>query len=269
MKTFEGRNAVITGAASGIGRGLALALAARGARLTLADINFAGAQAVADEIGRAGGKASAVRLDVADEAAFSLMLDTLEPLDYLFNNAGYAMLGESRDMPYADSKRLVEVNLLGVLAGSLAAYRRMARQGHGHIVNVASLAGLLGSPLMTAYSMTKSGVVMFSRMLRSEGEELGVKVSVVCPSFIQTGIFEASKYAAVEKDQVVKQIPFPVMPLAPAIERIIAGVERNEAMIVFPFHARFLWRLLRWLPALSAPLERKALRDFRTIRKPG
>jgi NAD(P)-dependent dehydrogenase (short-subunit alcohol dehydrogenase family) len=188
MKTFEGRNTVITGAASGIGRGLALALAARGARLTLADINFAGAQAVADEIGRAGGKASAVRLDVADEAAFSRMLDTLEPLDYLFNNAGYAMLGESRDMPYADWKRLVEVNLLGVLAGSLAAYRRMARQGHGHIVNVASLAGLLGSPLMTAYSMTKSGVVMFSRMLRSEGEELGVKVSVVCPSFIQTGI---------------------------------------------------------------------------------
>jgi hypothetical protein len=59
------------------------------------------------------------------------------------------------------------------------------------------------------------------------------------------------------------------MPLAPAIERIIAGVERNEAMIVFPFHARFLWRLLRWLPALSAPLERKALRGFRTIRKPG
>lgn len=264
---FKGRNAVITGAGSGIGRGLAQALAARGARLTLADINLAGAQAAAAEIERAGGSASAVRLDVADEAAFARVLDAVQPLDYLFNNAGYAMLGESRDMPYGDWKRLVEVNLLGVIAGSLAAYRRMAQQGHGHIVNVASLAGLLGSPLMTAYSMTKSGVVMFSRMLRSEGEALGVKVSVVCPSFIQTGIFDASKYAAAAKDEVVKQIPFPVMPLAPAIARIVVGVERNEAVIVFPFHARFLWRLLRWLPALSGPLERKALRDFRAIRK--
>jgi NAD(P)-dependent dehydrogenase (short-subunit alcohol dehydrogenase family) len=266
---FGGKNVVVTGAASGIGRGLAQALAARGARLTLADINLAGAQAVAAEIERAGGKASAVQLDVGDEAAFSRVLDAVQPLDYLFNNAGYAMLGESRDMPYADWKRLVEVNLLGVIAGSLAAYRRMAQQGHGHVVNVASLAGLLGSPLMTAYSMTKSGVVMFSRMLRSEGEELGVRVSVVCPSFIQTGIFDNSKYAAAPKDEVVKQIPFPVMPLAPAIERIVAGVERNEAVIVFPGHARFLWLLLRWLPALSRPLERKALRDFRAIRKPG
>jgi short-subunit dehydrogenase len=265
---FQGKNVVITGAASGIGRGLAQALAARGATLTLADINLAGAQAAAAEIERAGGKASAVRLDVADEAAFDQVLDAVQPLDYLFNNAGYAMFGESRDMPYADWKRLVQVNLLGVLAGSLAAYRRMARQGHGHIVNVASLAGLLGSPLMTAYSMTKSGVVMFSRMLRAEGEALGVKVSVVCPSFIQTGIFEASRYAAVEKDKAVGQIPFPVMPLAPAVERIIAGVERNEATIVFPFYARLLWLLLRWLPGLSRPLERKALRDFRTIRKP-
>jgi NAD(P)-dependent dehydrogenase (short-subunit alcohol dehydrogenase family) len=266
---FEGKNVVITGAASGIGRGLAQALAARGARLTLADINGAGAQSAAAEIERAGGKASAVQLDVADEPAFSRMLDAVQPLDYLVNNAGYAMMGESRDMPYADWKRLVDVNLLGVLAGSLAAYRRMARQGHGHIVNVASLAGLLGSPLLTAYSMTKSGVVMFSRMLRAEGEELGVKVSVVCPSFIQTGIFDGASYAAAEKDEVVKQIPFPVMPLAPAIERIVDGVERNEAMIVFPGHARFLWRLLRWLPMLSRPLERRALRDFRRIRKAG
>ena len=266
---FEGKNILITGAASGIGRGLAQALAGRGARLVLADINLAGAQAAAEEIERAGGKASAVQLDVADEAAFGRALDAVQPLDYLFNNAGYAMMGESRDMPYADWRRLVEVNLLGVIAGSLAAYRHMARQGHGHIVNIASLAGLLGSPLLTAYSMTKSGVVMFSRMLRAEGEALGVNVSVVCPSFIRTGIFDAAKYAAVEKDAVVKQIPFPVMPLAPAIERIVAGVERNESVIVFPFHARFLWLLLRLMPGLSARLERRALRDFRRIRRPG
>jgi short-subunit dehydrogenase len=108
---------------------------------------------------------------------------------------------------------------------------------------------------------------MFSRMLRAEGEALGVKVTAICPSFIQTGIFDGAHYAGVEKDAMVKQIPFPVMPLQPALEQIIAGVERNDALIVFPFHARLIWRLLRWFPALGRPLERRALADFRKIRK--
>jgi NAD(P)-dependent dehydrogenase (short-subunit alcohol dehydrogenase family) len=265
---FNGKNVVITGAASGIGLGLAQMLAARGASVTLADLNLAGAQAGAEAIVRAGGKARAVQVDVADEAAVERLLDAVEPLDYVFNNAGYAILGEARDLPYPQWQKLVQVNLLGVIAGSLAAYRRMARQGHGHIVNTASLAGLAGSPLLNAYCTTKSAVVMFSRMLRAEGEALGVKVTALCPSFIRTGIFDGAHYAGVDKDAMVKQIPFPVMPLQPALERIVAGVERNEALIVFPFHARLIWRLLRWFPWLSRSMERKALADFRKIRKP-
>lgn len=265
---FEGKNAVVTGAASGIGLGLARRLAARGAQVTLADLNLAGAQAGADAIVRAGGKASAVQLDVADAGAVERLMGSAAPLDYVFNNAGYAILGEARDLPYAQWHKLVQVNLLGVIAGSLAAYRVMARQGHGHIVNTASLAGLAGSPLLNAYSTTKSAVVMFSRMLRAEGEALGVKVTTICPSFIRTGIFDNAHYAASDKDEMVKQIPFPVMALEPALDQIIAGVERNAELIVFPFHARLLWRLLRWFPALARPLERKALADFRRIRKP-
>jgi NAD(P)-dependent dehydrogenase (short-subunit alcohol dehydrogenase family) len=265
---FENKNVVITGAASGIGLGLAQALAARGASVTLADLNLAGAQAGAEEIVRAGGKARAVQLDVADAAAVERLMASVEPLDYVFNNAGYAILGEARDLPYAQWHKLVQVNLLGVIAGSLAAYRKMERQGHGHIVNTASLAGLAGSPLLNAYSTTKSAVVMFSRMLRAEGEALGVKVTAICPSFIRTGIFDNAHYAASEKEEMVKQIPFPVMDLQPALERIVAGVERNEELVVFPFHARLIWRLLRWFPGLSKRLERKALADFRTIRKP-
>jgi NAD(P)-dependent dehydrogenase (short-subunit alcohol dehydrogenase family) len=266
---FSGKNVVITGAASGIGLGLAQALAARGASVTLADLNLTGAQAGADAIVRAGGKASAVQVDVADEAAVGRLMASVTPLDYVFNNAGYAILGESRDLPYAQWRRLVEVNLLGVIAGSLAAYKRMVEQGHGHIVNTASLAGLAGSPLLSAYSTTKSAVVMFSRMLRAEGEALGVRVTALCPSFIRTGIFDAAQYAGAGKDEMMKQIPFPVMALEPAIARIVAGVERNEALIVFPFHARLLSWLLRCFPALGRPLERKALGDFRRIRRPG
>ncbi len=264
---FAGKNVVITGAASGIGLGLAQALAARGAQVTLADLNLAGASAAAEAIVRAGGKARAVQVDVADAGAVERLLASVEPLDYVFNNAGYAILGEARDLPYEQWHKLVQVNLLGVIAGSLAAYRRMERQGHGHIVNTASLAGLAGSPLLNAYSTTKSAVVMFSRMLRAEGEALGVKVTAICPSFIKTGIFDAAHYAGAEKEAMVKQIPFPVMPLEPAIARILAGVERNEALVIFPFHARLIYLLLRWFPSLSRLQERKALSDFRRIRK--
>ena len=270
---FAGKNVVITGAASGIGLGLARALAARGANVVLADLNLAGAQAGVEAIAReranAGGKARAVQLDVADAGAVERLLDSVEPLDYVFNNAGYAIIGESRDQTYEQWQRLVQVNLLGVIAGSLAAYRRMLRQGHGHIVNTASLAGLSGSPLLSAYSTTKAAVVTFSRMLRAEGAALGVKVSAICPSFIRTGIFDAAHYTGSDKDTLMKRMPLPVMPLEPAIARIVAGVERNEALIVFPFHARLIWRLVRWFPALGRRLEQRALRDFRKLRRPG
>jgi len=244
MKTFEGRNAVITGAASGIGRGLALALAARGARLTLADINLAGAQAVADEIGRGGGKASAVRLDVADEAAFSRMLDTVEPLDYLFNNAGYAMLGESRDMPYADWKRLVEVNLLGVLAGSLAAYRRMARQGHGHIVNVASLAGLVHPAGMASYNAVKAAVVALTETAGHELASYGVRASVVCPSYFRTNLMTSMRGS----DEAVGAVVARLVESSPLTAddiaaEVLAGIERGDAVIVPDQPARDAWAL--------------------------
>jgi len=269
---LEGRVAVITGAATGIGLATAQRFRAYGMKLALADNDETELTAVVRELGGTRpDEVLGVPTDVSRLADVERLRDQtwqrLGPASVLMNNAGTGLGGGPWER-YEEWKRVIDVNLWGVIHGArLAAYRRMARQGHGHIVNVASLAGLLGSPLMTAYSMTKSGVVMFSRMLRSEGEELGVKVSVVCPSFIQTGIFEASRYAAVDKEKAIGQVPFPVMPLAPAVERIVAGVERNEAVIVFPFHARFLWRLLRWLPWLSKPLERKALRDFRTIRK--
>lgn len=264
---FAGKNVVITGAASGIGLGLARALAARGAHVTLADLNLAGATAAAEAIVQAGGKARAVQVDVADADAVEQLVASVEPLDYVFNNAGYAILGEARDLPYAQWQKLVQVNLLGVIAGSLAAYRRMARQGHGHIVNTASLAGLAGSPLLNAYSTTKSAVVMFSRMLRAEGEALGVKVTAICPSFIKTGIFDGAHYAGVGKEEMMKRIPFPVMPLEPAIANIVAGVERNDALIVFPFHARLIYLLLRWFPSISRSQERKMLGEFRRVRK--
>ena len=268
MSAFQGKAAFVTGGASGIGRGLCEALAARGADVCVADLDFEGARAVADGILRAGGKARALRLDVADGEAVAHALESAGQLDYVFNNAGFAVIGEVRDSDFASWRRIVDVNLMGVVAGSLAAYKIMVNQGDGHIVNTASLAGLAGMPTGAAYATTKAGVVMFSQMLRAEGAELGVKVSAACPGFIRTPIFDNAQYLRVDKERVLRHIPLPIIELAPAIEGILAGVERNDALIVLPFYARLLWRLLRWFPFLAGPINRKAMADFRRLRTP-
>ena len=268
MNFFHGKAAFVTGGASGIGRGLCEALAARGAEVTVADIDLDGARAVAEGIVRSGGKARALQLDVSDGEAFARALDAPGRLDYLFNNAGFAIVGEVRDMDLAAWRRIVDVNLMGVVAGSLAGYKIMVRQGSGHIVNTASLAGLAGMPGGAAYATTKAAVVMFSRMLRAEGEGLGVKVSASCPGFVRTAIFDHAQYLHVDKEGVLQLIPLPIIALATAIEDILAGVERNDALIVFPFYARLLWRLMRWFPVLHTLVGRKAISGFRRLRTP-
>lgn len=142
----------------------------------------------------------------------------------------------------------------------------MVKQGFGHIVNTASLAGLIGSPTMTPYATTKFAVVGLSTSLRTEAQRLGVRVSAVCPGFIQTGIFDAGTFVRSTKEAFLSQIPFKLMDARAAARKILRGVERNRAIIVFPFYARFLWWLSRINPSLLSPLSRKTVNDFRRTR---
>lgn len=268
MDIFRDKVCLITGAASGIGRGLSEALARHGARVVVTDISGDGAERVASGIGE---RATARRLDVADADAFEALVREVAAshgrLDYIFNNAGFAVHGDTLDSSVEQWRRIVDVNLMGVVHGSLAAYRVMAEQGHGHIVNTASLAGLVGSASFSSYSMTKAGVVMLSKMLRFEGADRGVRVTAVCPGFIKTSIYENATYNRVEQVEAFAQIPFPLMELEPAIEKILRGVARNRELIVFPAYARFLWWLTRLAPGLLAPVHAKTIRYLRKIRK--
>ena len=268
MDIFKDKVCIITGAASGIGRGLSEALARQGARIVAADIDGEGAERVASGIGE---RAEARRLDVADADAVEALVREVAAahgrLDYMFNNAGFAVHGDTLDSSLEQWRRIVDVNLMGVVHGSLAAYRVMADQGHGHIVNTASLAGLIGSVLFSSYAMTKAGVVMLSRMLRFEGADRGVRVTAVCPGFIKTGIYGNATYNRVDQVDAFAQIPFPLVELEPAIEKILRGVARNKELIVFPAYARILWWLTRFAPGLTAPVHRKTIRDLRKIRK--
>lgn len=268
MDSFREKVCIITGAASGIGRGLGEALVRFGARVVLADLDGEGAERVASALGE---RATARRLDVADAAGVEALVREVVAshgrLDYIFNNAGFAVHGETLDSTLEQWRRIVDVNLMGVVHGSLAAYRVMAEQGHGHIVNTASLAGLIGAASFSSYAMTKSAVVMLSRMLRFEAADRGVRVTAVCPGFIKTGIYESSTYNRVTREDAFRQIPFPLMELDAAIEKILRGVARNKEVIVFPAYARILWWLTRFTPRLTVPLHRKTVRELRRVRR--
>ena len=183
--SLEGKVAIVTGAGSGIGEAVSLELARRGARVVVADINGDGAKRVATAIAESGGQATASHVDVTQEQdVMRLVEETASAygrLDYQFNNAGIAIGGDARDLTLDHWRRVLDVDLNGVLYGTLAAYPIMVRQGFGHIVNTSSAAGLLPTPLSAPYCTAKYAVVGLSLSLRAEGADLGVKVSVVCP----------------------------------------------------------------------------------------
>ncbi|UCD70791.1 MAG: SDR family NAD(P)-dependent oxidoreductase [Syntrophobacterales bacterium] len=271
MEHFKDTVAIVTGGASGIGRALCEELSQRGtAEVIVADINAEGARQVASAITTRGGRAHAAHLDISQAGDVQkLVVDTASKhgrLDYMFNNAGIAIGGEMRDMGLEHWRRILDVNLWGVIYGTTSAYKVMVKQGFGHIVNTASLAGLTPVPLITAYATTKHAVVGLSTSLRAEGAELGVKVSVVCPGFIRTGIIDA----IVNVTKLEKAYPdvssINMMDAGDCARIILRGVVRNKAIITVTAFACFLWWLSRLHPAIAPLVFRKRLNEFRALR---
>ncbi|QYC43698.1 D-beta-hydroxybutyrate dehydrogenase [Nonomuraea coxensis DSM 45129] len=249
------RTAIVTGGASGIGRALARALAARGVAVTVADLNEP-----ADLVVPGGGKGELeyARLDVTDAEAVAALTQRVAAergrLDFMVNNAGIAVGGTALEMTRAHWDRTIDVNLRGVVHGVLAAYPIMVRQGHGHIVNTASLAGLVPAPLMLPYTATKHAVVGLSLALRAEAAEHGVRVCVVCPGFVDTPLLDnanpglpATRVGAAAR-QAIGRAPGRLYSADALAADVLRGVARGKAVIAAPASAWIAWRLARLWP---------------------
>ena len=269
MDIFRDKIIIITGAASGIGRALSEDLSRRGARLIMADMNEELLKHTTGAITNAGGYAWPTKLDVRDYTAVQkLVADVVAEhgrLDYIFNNAGIGVLGEARDFAYDDWKRVIDTDLYGVVNGVAATYPVMVQQGFGHIVNTSSLAGLVPVPDEISYVASKFAVVGLSNALRIEGEDLGVKVSVVCPGVIDTPIMRTTKMIKVDPERAVKEMPKPITPSRCA-ETILRGVEKNRAMIIITGFDWFVWIIQRISPGIAARIGKQMLKKFRALR---
>lgn len=260
------RVAIVTGGGSGIGQALCTALVRRGGIVIVADINGEAAEATAGRLGSTGpGTASAATVDVRDAAAVAALVNGAVErhghLDLIFNNAGIGIGGPVEDLSVAHWDRIIDVNLRGVVHGVQAAYPVMVRQGFGHIVNTASLAGLVPGPRNAPYGTTKWAVVGLSLSLRTESAAKGVRVSVICPGGVDTPILDARMPADLPAVPSLEGIDVRALItkasggklLSPEVmaAHVMRGVSRNQAIIVAPLRARIPWWLMRLSPAAT------------------
>jgi 3-hydroxybutyrate dehydrogenase len=193
--SLQNKVALITGAASGIGRECALKLASQGATIVIADLNQAAADKVAEEIKQAGGKAMGVVMDVTDEAAVNagtdLAAQTFGGIDILVANAGIQIVHPIEDFPFADWKKIIAIHLDGSFLTTKAAIKHMYAGGKGgSIIYMGSVHSHEASRLKAAYVAAKHGILGLARVVAKEGGPKGVRANVVCPGFVRTPLVD-------------------------------------------------------------------------------
>ncbi len=267
MTAIRGAAAAVTGAASGIGRALALELAARGCDLALADRDEGGLKAVAAEIGRANSRKVTVhRVDAGEPQEieeFAQAASAGHPgLNIVINNAGVALLGQFNEIDQAQMDWLMNINFWGVVHSTRAFLPQLSRQREAHIVNLSSIFGIIAPPGQTAYAAAKFAVRGFSESLRHELQMAAspVRLSVVHPGGVATNIVRNSRTGigmtdnerraqAIERfDKVARTTP------ATAALRIIKGIEKNQPRILIGNDARYMDLLQRFRPSTYWPV---------------
>lgn len=275
--SMSGRCVFITGGASGIGAALATNLVNRGAEVWIADRQVDAAAQLAERLNIGGiGMAHAIELDARSFPSFQQAVDEMMQrcgrIDYLFNNAGIGVGGEIDSYALRDWYDVFDVNLLGVVHGIQAVYPIMIRQHSGHIVNTASLAGLVTTVGQASYAATKHAVVAISKTLRMEAKRHGVAVSVLCPGVVRTPILTGGHYGrndGVSDEKLISRAEA-VRPISADVfaERALRSVFRDKAIIVVPAWWKAVWYLERLSPELSMRAVNIMLKRIRAVEIP-
>jgi short-subunit dehydrogenase len=255
LKNFTNKSVLITGAATGIGRALAHELANRGAIVYVTALTTKESQIVVDEITSLNGKAIAAELDVGNfkdiEKMIELVVSEQGQLDIMINNAGVAYVGESYDMQIETIEKLAHINFSAVNVGAILAYRQMKKQGFGHILNTASMAGFLPTPGMAVYAATKHGVVGLTTSLASEGKDFNIVVKASCPGFIKSELMNKSSKVSNNMSDYLDLLPEPI-DASIAAKTIIDGLGKKPVLIFTPPYAKISYFLNRFIPGFLA-----------------
>lgn len=255
MRDLKDKVAVVTGAASGIGQATAVEFADKGADLLVSDINEAGLAETVAAVEAKGRKAVAFGVDVSRpeqvEGMIQKAMDAFGRIDILMNNAGVGLSGEMRFLSLKDWEWIVGINLWGPIYGIHFALPHMLKQKRGHIVNVSSSAGLIASPGMSAYTTTKFGLVGLSEVLRNELARFGIGVTVVCPGFVRTNIFDVTELRGMKDEAGTKKLPSWLgISKEDCARDILKALRKNKFLIIPGPEMKVVYGFKRFAPFL-------------------
>lgn len=247
------KRAFITGAGSGLGLTFAEHLARDGWTIGITDVNADSLAQSAETIIKAGGTVQTFNFDVSDYGAFSSAIESFctshGGIDIGINNAGVGCGGFFHDVGIETFRRVIEINLMGVVNGCHLMVPVMKKQHSGHILNIASAAAFASAPQMSAYNTSKAGVVGLSETLRGELLDDNILVSVLMPTYIKTNIGRDALGSEYSNHLAQKIVEESALTTEQVVRETFISMSKEQLYIVLPAKARFLWRYKRLMPA--------------------
>lgn len=254
-KRFPEKRIIITGAGSGLGRSTALAFANRGWNVGIAEINKKRAEETAELVRREGGNPLVLPCDVTKPKDFEKVLDRVVKAwggaDILVNNAGVAAAGYFEKIPLDRWDWIIDINLKSIIYGCRAFIPQFKKQGYGHIVNIASNAGIASLPEMGSYNVTKAGAISASETLRLELSPCHIGVTVVCPTFFRTNLMDQFTSPDERQKKMAEKFFEKAKTTSEAIARhLVRSIERNRFYVITQADGRLSWWSKRHFPEL-------------------